>query len=69
MSAWTDQIWGAVERNGVARRDCRDVAKYGGSWWNDGFTELVEAAKRRKYHVVKMGTQFVVFKDPIEVMC
>ena len=69
MSAWTSQIWGAVERNGIARRYFGNVQKYGGWFLKDGLTELVDGAKRRCYHVVRMGKQVVVFKDVIEVLC
>ncbi len=69
MSAWTDQIWGAVERNGIARRNMHSTAEYGSLFWKDGITELIDEAKRRGYHVVKMGEQLVIFKNAIEVRC
>ena len=69
MSAWTDQIWDAVERRGIARRDFRNVQRCAGWFRNDGITELVTEAQRRRYHVVKMGNQVVVFKDAIQVLC
>ena len=69
MSAWTDQIWGAVERNGIARRNVESTSKCGGWFWNDGISELLSDAKRRGYHVVKMGEQLVIFKHTIEVLC
>jgi len=69
MSAWTDQIWDAVERNGVARRRIENVVKYGGWFGNDGMTELVDEAKRRRYHVAVVGNQAFIFRHPIDVKC
>ena len=69
MSAWLDQIWDAVERNGIARRNMTTLKQYAGDWFMDGVAEIKYEARRRKYHVVKMGEQIVVFKHANEVLC
>ncbi len=69
MSAWTDQIWDAVERNGMARRKVSNVLKHGGYGWNSGMDELVRDAKRRKYHVAIVGEQAFIFRHAIDVKC
>jgi hypothetical protein len=69
MSAWTDQIWGAVERNGVARRKVASVLRYGGWLTNDGMGELIRDAKKRKYHVAIVGEQVFIFRHAIDVQC
>ena len=69
MSAWTDQIWGAVKRNGMARRKIANVLKYGGWGMNDGMTELINEAQRRRYHVAVVGEQVFIFRHAIDVKC
>lgn len=69
MSAWIDQIWDAVERNGMARRKIENVLKYGGWSGNDGMWELVYEAKSRHYHVAIVGEQAFIFRHPIDVKC
>lgn len=69
MSAWADQVWGPVEKNGMARRKLSNVLKYGGWLGEDGMTVLLKHAKRRKFHVAIIGEQVFVFRHPIDVKC
>ena len=61
MNSWLRQMFAAGQANkgGIVRRSVRSVVKYGG-----GREALIAAAKRRGFHVIKTGHQFVVLCHP-----
>ncbi len=61
MGAWLNQMFAAGQANkgGLVRRSVKNVRKYGG-----GEAALVREARRRGFHVVKTGRQYVVLCHP-----
>jgi hypothetical protein len=61
MNAWLMQMFraGQVSKGGIIRRSVRSVIKYGG-----GREALIIAAKKKGFHVIKTGRQFVVLCHP-----
>lgn len=63
-SAWLDEIWKRVNgRAGMARRKVKSVQKYSSE------ADLIAGAQTRNFHVAQVGSQYVVFKSPIDVKC
>ncbi len=56
MSAWIDQLFDAaiVKKDGLVRRKVADVKKYASE------KELVAEVKKRGFHLVETGKQYVV---------
>ena len=56
MSAWLDQVFaaGQANRGGVVRRSVATVRRYSSE------AELIAEAKRRGFHVIKTGDQYVI---------
>jgi hypothetical protein len=56
LSAWVDQIFEPQHAGsgGVVRRSRDDVEKYA------SLNELVEGARRRRFHVIETGGQVVI---------
>lgn len=62
MSAWLDQVFFVVNGKArMARRKARDVQKQSSE------AELLTEAKTRGFHVARIGPQYRVFRDPIDV--
>ncbi len=62
--AWVDKVWQVV--NGparVARRKAATVDRIVGE------KPFCEAARKQGFHVAKVGDQYFVFKDKIDVKC
>jgi hypothetical protein len=57
------ELWKAAKGRGVARRAMGDVQKIVGE------DTLIAEARSQGFHVAKVGTQYVVFSDPIDVLC
>ena len=56
MGAWLDQVFqaGQANRGGVVRRSVHDVNHYSSQ------AELIAEAKRRGFHVIETGDQYVI---------
>jgi len=65
--SWIDQIFraGAVNKGGIVRRSKADVLK------NGGYQALLGAVKKRGFHLVRTGGQYVIIcnKGQIKVLC
>jgi len=63
--AWLDRVWASVQHNTtrMARRKVASVHKYCGE------RHFLQEAKGCGYHVAKVGAQYLVFRDAIEVKC
>ena len=60
MNAWVNQIFRAdiVKRGGVVRRKITSIDKYASR------QAVKVEAKRRGYHIVEHGDQWLIFCDP-----
>lgn len=56
MSAWLNDIWkaGQANKGGVVRRAVGDVHRFSSQ------SELIREARRRGYHVIEAGDQYIV---------
>ena len=62
--SWESKVWDVVRgRTRMARRNVGDVRIIVGE------KEFLRQASARGFHVVRVGEQFVVFLDKIEVKC
>lgn len=62
MSAWLDQIWPVVAGPArMARRKVKAVEKQSSE------VELLREANSRGYHMARIGPQYFIFRDPIDV--
>lgn len=63
MSAWIEQIFESqiAKRGGVVRRQVASVDKFASR------VELKEECKKRGYHVIEHGDQWLIFCDKAEV--
>ena len=59
MSAWIDQIFQSkiAQRGGVVRRKLTSIEKYSSR------AELRKESRRRGYHIVEHGDQWLIFCD------
>ena len=64
MGAWVDQVFRAQQARygGVVRRSRDDVEKF------DSLPELVDEARRRRFHVIETGGQVVILCHEGEVV-
>ena len=63
MSAWANQIFNSkiAKRGGVVRRKIASIERYTSQ------DELKEECKKRGFHVVRHGDQWLIFCDEAEV--
>jgi len=59
MSAWVDQIFDSkiARRGGVVRRKITSIKKYA------SLTAVKKACRKRGYHIVRHGDQWLIFCD------
>jgi len=63
-NAWLKKLWEAANGSaGMARRQVSDVMEQSSE------RELIKEAKDQGFHVAKIGDQYFVFQDAINVKC
>ena len=64
---WVRQIFDAqqVDRGGIVRRSKADVEKFA------SFAEILAEVKRRGYHLIETGDQYVIFchEGSLQIHC
>ena len=67
MTKWIRDIFraGAVNKGGIVRRSRKTVRK------NGGYKALLREVKRRKFHLIRTGGQYVIVcnKGQVKMLC